>query len=274
MAKLASGNFEVVLPGLNRRDEIGEIAHAVEAFKIKAEEKARHEAQLQAEQERLMAEQRKADMRQLADQFEATIGEIVDTVSSASTELEAAAGTLTQTANTIQQLSVSVASASEEASANVQSVATATEEMTSSITEIGRQVGVSTRIASEAVKQAERTDNRINALSAAATRIGDVVELISTIAAQTNLLALNATIEAARAGEAGRGFSVVAAEVKGLSAQTAKATSDISALIGEIQGATHESVEAARSVRLSPRSPRSRPQSRRQSRSRARLPRR
>jgi uncharacterized phage infection (PIP) family protein YhgE len=139
-----------------------------------------------------------------------------------------------------------VAAASEEASANVQSVATATEELTSSVNEISRQVQESARIANEAVDQARKTNDRVGELSKAAARIGDVVELINTIAGQTNLLALNATIEAARAGEAGRGFAVVASEVKALAEQTAKATGEIGQQITGIQAATQESVNDIR----------------------------
>jgi methyl-accepting chemotaxis protein len=166
-------------------------------------------------------------LNKLADSFNTTVGAIVDAVSSASTELEASASTLTTTAETTQQLSSTVAAASEEASTNVQTVAAATEEMTTSVNEIARQVQESSRIANEAVQQAQKTDARIADLSQAATRIGDVVKLITSVAEQTNLLALNATIEAARAGEAGRGFAVVAQEVKALAAQTAKATEEI-----------------------------------------------
>jgi methyl-accepting chemotaxis protein len=248
MKELASGNFDVVLPGLGRTDEIGEMAQAVETFKIKAQEKARHEPDAKAQADRHAAAQRTAEMRKLADAFEAAVGEIVETVSSASTELEASATTLSKTAETTQTLSTTVAVASEEASANVQSVASATEEMTSSINEIGRQVQESSRIASEAVDQAQKTDNRITKLSQAANRIGDVTKLITTIAEQTNLLALNATIEAARAGEAGKGFAVVAQEVKALAAQTSKATSEISGQIAEMQSATQDSVGAIKEI--------------------------
>src|SRR5438105_10494442 len=214
MVDLAKGNLGVVLPGLGRTDEIGEIAQAVEAFKVNAEQKARNEAEAKIKQDQLAAQQRKADMIKLADEFEGAVGEIVETVSSASTELEASASTLTSTAERAQELTTMVAAASEEASANVQSVASATEELSSSVTEISRQVQESARMASDAVGQARATTDRVSELSKAASRIGDVVELINTIAGQTNLLALNATIEAARAGEAGRGFAVVASEVK------------------------------------------------------------
>jgi methyl-accepting chemotaxis protein len=248
MRKLGAGDFSVVLPGLGRKNEIGEISGAVEAFKVKAREKAEQDAAEKADHDRKMAAERRAAMQKLADEFEAAVGEIVQTVSSASTELEASATTLTRTADTTQQLSTAVAAASEQASANVQSVASATEEMASSVNEIGRQVQESSRISNDAVEQARKTDDRILKLSQAASRIGDVTQLITTIAEQTNLLALNATIEAARAGEAGKGFAVVAQEVKQLAAQTAKATSEISTQIGEMQSATQESVGAIKEI--------------------------
>jgi methyl-accepting chemotaxis protein len=248
MEELAGGNFAVVPPGLGRKDELGAVAGAVERFKVVSEQKARDEAEAKMRQDKIAAEQRKADMVRLADSFEAAVGEIVETVSSASTELEASATTLTATAERSQGLATTVAAASEEASTNVQSVASATEELTSSVTEISRQVQESARMASEAVGQARTTNERVSELSKAAARIGDVVELINTIAGQTNLLALNATIEAARAGEAGRGFAVVASEVKALAEQTAKATGEISQQIAGIQGATQESVTAIKEI--------------------------
>ncbi|TKW80282.1 MAG: HAMP domain-containing protein [Bradyrhizobium icense] len=248
MKELAGGNFNVVLPGLGRKDEVGDVAEGVELFKVKAAEKAKAEAEEKMKQDKIAAEQRKAEMIKLADSFEAAVGEIVETVSSASTELEASASTLTSTAERSQELATTVAAASEEASTNVQSVASATEELSSSVTEISRQVQESARMASEAVGQARTTNDRVSELSKAASRIGDVVELINTIAGQTNLLALNATIEAARAGEAGRGFAVVASEVKALAEQTAKATGEISQQISGIQGATQESVTAIKEI--------------------------
>jgi methyl-accepting chemotaxis protein len=248
MRKLAEGDFSVVLPGLGRKDEVGGMAHAVEAFKTKAAEKAHQEAAEKAELDRKIEAERKAALHALADSFEKAVGGIVETVSSASTELEAAAGTLTKTAETTQQLSTTVAAASEEASVNVQSVASATNEMSSSVTEISRQVQESSKIANEAVSQAQKTDGRITELSQAAARIGDVVKLITAIAEQTNLLALNATIEAARAGEAGRGFAVVASEVKALASQTAKATEEIGTQIAGMQTATQDSVAAIKEI--------------------------
>jgi methyl-accepting chemotaxis protein len=248
MEELAGGNFAVVLPGLGRKDELGDVAGAVEKFKVVSEQKARDEAEAKRRQDEIAAQQRKAEMVKLADAFESAVGEIVETVSSAATELEASATTLTATATRSQEVTTTVAAASEQASANVQSVATATEELSSSVNEISRQVQESARMANEAVDQTRVTNDRVSELSKAAGRIGDVVELINTIAGQTNLLALNATIEAARAGEAGRGFAVVASEVKALAEQTAKATGEISQQIAGIQGATQESVTAIKEI--------------------------
>jgi methyl-accepting chemotaxis protein len=244
---LGNGDRSVEVPYVGRSDEVGDAAGAANSFKDNLIRIAKLEAE-QKEAEARAAAQRKADMHKLADDFQASVGGIIDTVSSASTELEAAAGTLTRTAELTQELSGTVAAASEQASANVQSVASATEEMTASVNEISRQVQESSKIAGEAVKQAQQTDARINELSKAAGRIGDVVKLITAIAEQTNLLALNATIEAARAGEAGRGFAVVASEVKQLASQTAKATDEIGTQIAGMQAATQDSVAAIKEI--------------------------
>ncbi|WP_018319128.1 methyl-accepting chemotaxis protein [Bradyrhizobium sp. WSM2793] len=247
MRRLAGGETSTAIPGVGRADEVGEIAEAVQVFKDNMIEANRLRAEQAASAVRAAA-QRKADMHQLAGRFDDAVGEIIETLSSSSTELEAAAKTLSRTAESTQELSGAVAAASEEASTNVQSVASATEEMSSSVAEISRQVQEAARIAGAAVDQAQKTNDRVNKLSQAATRIGNVVELINTIAGQTNLLALNATIEAARAGEAGRGFAVVASEVKALAEQTAKATGEISHQINDIQDATQESVVAIKEI--------------------------
>ena len=248
LGRMAAGDLGTEIPGAGRGDEVGDIAKTVVVIRENAELKASDDAAAKVERDRDLSEQRKREMVKLADDFEGAVGEIVETVSSAATELEASASSLTATADRSQELTTMVAAASEEASVNVQSVASATEEMASTVNEISRQVQASARIAGEAVVQAETTNTRIGQLAQAASRIGDVVELINTIAGQTNLLALNATIEAARAGEAGRGFAVVASEVKALAEQTAKATGEISQQISGIQSATQESVEAIREI--------------------------
>ncbi len=243
---LAAGRHDVAIPTIARADEIGAMAGSLQVFKeaLIAQKAAGEAAAVEADA-KIRRGQR---VDRITGDFEAMIGEIVEIVASASTELETSAGTLTATAERSEELTTMVAAASEEASTNVQSVASATEEMSSSVNEISRQVQGSARIANEAVEQAQKTNDRVAELAKAAARIGDVVELINNIAGQTNLLALNATIEAARAGEAGRGFAVVASEVKALAEQTAKATGEISQQISGIQAATQESVGAIKEI--------------------------
>jgi methyl-accepting chemotaxis protein len=247
MRSIAEGDLAVDLPEAEQRDEIGEMARTIKIFRDGMMESRQLRSEQEEAKERAV-EQRKQEMKLLATEFEGTVGNIIETVSSAASELEDFAGTLSSSAERSQDLTSKVSAASREASTNVQSVASAAEQMASSVNEIGRQVQESARIAGAAVEQAQKTNDRVNALSQAATRIGDVVELINTIAGQTNLLALNATIEAARAGEAGRGFAVVASEVKALAEQTAKATGEISHQIAGIQAATPDSVAAIKEI--------------------------
>jgi methyl-accepting chemotaxis protein len=246
MQALGSGDLTAQVPHRGEKTEIGAMADTLQVFKeaLIAKKAADEAAALDADAK--IERGRRVDG--ITRDFESMIGDIVETVSSASTQLEASAGTLTATAERAQELTTMVAAASEEASTNVQSVASATEEMASSVNEISRQVQDSARMAGEAVDQARETNDRVSELSKAAARIGDVVELINTIAGQTNLLALNATIEAARAGEAGRGFAVVASEVKALAEQTAKATGEIGQQITGIQAATQDSVNAIKEI--------------------------
>lgn len=246
MLKVAGGDAEADVPGRGQKDEVGQLAGALETFKANLVESRRLAAEQEAER---AAKERRAEVVAVAvAEFDRQVSEVVSTVTAAATELEAAAGTLTQTAGSTQQLSTVVASASEEAASNVQSVAAATDEMSSSVREIGRQVQESSLRAQEAVRLADATDSQVTNLLEAAGRIGEVVKLITAVADQTNLLALNATIEAARAGEAGRGFAVVASEVKALASQTAKATEAIAGQIVSMQHATREAAAAIKTI--------------------------
>jgi len=246
MQALGHGDLSVEIPHRGEKTEIGLMADALQVFKEALIAKKAADEAAARDAEAKIERGRRVDS--ITRDFEQMIGEIVQTVASAASQLEASAGTLSTTAKRSQELSTTVAAASEEASTNVQSVASATEELSSSVNEISRQVQESARMASDAVGQARSTTERVSELSKAATRIGDVIELINTIAGQTNLLALNATIEAARAGEAGRGFAVVASEVKALAEQTAKATGEIGQQINGIQSATLDSVNAIKEI--------------------------
>jgi methyl-accepting chemotaxis protein len=247
MQMLASGDRSVAIPGIGQRNEIGQMAAAVQVFKDNIVETER----LRGDREQMMTQaeaKKSAVMNKMADEFEAGIQGIVQTVSAAVTQLQATARSMSVTADETSRQSTAATTSSEQASMNVETVASATEELSVSISEIGRQVGESTRIAAQAVRETELTNGQIQTLADAAQKIGDVVQLISEIAGQTNLLALNATIEAARAGDAGRGFAVVASEVKSLASQTAKATEEISSKIAEMQSATGQAVGAVKTI--------------------------
>jgi methyl-accepting chemotaxis protein len=247
MRKLAAGDIDVTVHGLDRGDEVGAMARAMAVFKQNALERARLETEHEAAEARNQAE-RSAALREMATQLEAEVQQVVEAVSAGAAQVETGAQTVASAVEQTAQQASAVASASEQATANVQSVASAAEELSASLGEVAAQIAKAAGIATEANAAAGRSDSSVQSLADSAQKIGEVVNLINSVAGQTNLLALNATIEAARAGEAGKGFAVVASEVKGLANQTARATQDIAGQIGGMQEATRQAVEAIRGV--------------------------
>jgi methyl-accepting chemotaxis protein len=244
---LVQGNTSTPVPGTQRRDEVGLLSSALEVLRANT---IRMQS-LAAEQDQLknaMAASSKAAMDKTASNFETCVGKLVAQLSVGATELEGTARDLSTTATRTDDQASAVAVAAAEASMGVNTVAAAADELTASILEISSQVAQSSKVTGQAVADAQRTDTVVRTLVDNAQKIGDVVQLISGIAAQTNLLALNATIEAARAGDAGKGFAVVASEVKSLATQTAKATEEIGAQITQIQTTTREVVEAIKVI--------------------------
>ena len=247
MRTLAGGDTSVEIPGTDRSDEIGEMAGAVQVFKDNAIEKTKLEEQ-QAQKDRDAEEKKRRDMAELADSFEASVNEVIESVASGSTEMQATAESMSSTAEETNRQASAVASASEQAASNVQTVASAAEELLSSVAEVNTQVAESARMSQDAKEKAETTNEQVKGLAEASQKIGEVIDLINDIASQTNLLALNATIEAARAGDAGKGFAVVASEVKSLANETAKATDEIASQVSNIQEETRQAVVAIETI--------------------------
>ena len=247
MQTLAKGRYDIEIPGIGRKDELGGMAANVEVFRDNGKEAERLKAE-QEEAKRRAEVEKRALMDRMAGEFEASVGGVIQQVAAQATQMQSSATAMSATAEETTRQAGTVAAASEESSANVQTVASASEELSSSIAEIGRQVSHSSQIAANAVAEANRANEMVNGLVTASQKIGEIVELINDVADQTNLLALNATIEAARAGEAGKGFAVVAAEVKNLATQTSKATEEISVQISGVQSATQDAVKAIGSI--------------------------
>jgi methyl-accepting chemotaxis protein len=261
MTQLASGEKDVAITGTDRRDEIGEMARALEVFHragVRLERLSRERAEraraeldqqtrLQVQQEEARIE-RETMLRDIAGQFERTVGEVVTGVVAASSQLQSTSKLMAATAEDTSRRTGEVADAMEEANLGATAAASASDEFAMSIGEISRQAVSSAELAREASLSARNADTTISALTASAQQVGEIVELIQTIARRTNLLALNASIEAARGGEAGRGFAVVASEVKELANQTSRATEKIAEQIRDMQDTTGASVSALRSI--------------------------
>ncbi len=239
--RIAMGDHAQTITGADRSDEIGALARSVQVFKDNAIRMARMTEE-QAETERRAEAEKQDAMRGMADAFEASVAEVVRSVTQSTGEMRSTAQSMSGIADDTRSQAATVASAADQASANVQTVAAAADEMGRSITEISRQMAVQTSAADDAVNSAGASNTEIKGLAEKVEAIGDVVSLINSIAEQTNLLALNATIEAARAGDAGKGFAVVASEVKSLATQTAKATEEIGTQIKDVQDQTGTAV--------------------------------
>jgi methyl-accepting chemotaxis protein len=247
MARIADGDYAVEITEAHRGDELGAMGRMLEGLREKAADMQR----LKSEQDQLKSKaeaEKKAAIETLANTFEAKVQSIVDAVADAAQTMQTTARSLSKASDATREQTLAVATTASQATTNVETVAASSEELSASISEIGRQVVQAAGVSRQAEEQSRKTDETVAGLSNAAQKIGEVIELINSIASQTNLLALNATIEAARAGEAGKGFAVVASEVKSLANQTAKATEEIAHQIGEIQEATRGAVGAIEDI--------------------------
>ncbi|MGD1934427.1 MAG: methyl-accepting chemotaxis protein [Candidatus Phaeomarinobacter sp.] len=248
MRRLADQDWNVTIPGTDRKDEIGEMAETVAVFKENGQQTERMRAE-EVEREQRLADEKREAMENLADSFETSVGEVVETVAATAKDLKETAQDVSVIAEKTTAQSATVATAAEESSVNVQTVSSATEEMSASIAEMQQQVMRSREVSEQAADSVENASNQVTGLSTAANQIGDVLGIIQDIAEQTNLLALNASIEAARAGDAGKGFAVVASEVKALATQTQKATEQIRTQIEGVQSESETAVTAINGIR-------------------------
>lgn len=244
--EISRGNLDKKVSLTTQKDEIGQIAAALEQLRLEGLKAQTANAERLKEQER--EAERARIIEQVARDFDASISDALNHNLEISQSVNGAANVLQTTAENVSRQSDYVNQSSEQATHNVQTVASSSEQLAASIQEINQQIEQSKMLSEEAVEKARETSSRVASLSESAARIDRVRQLITDIAEKTNLLALNAAIEAARAGDAGRGFNIVASEVKDLAKQTADATQEIDRQIKAMEVDTDEVVQGTGTI--------------------------